>query len=182
MPNIYFRSVFLSPSLWSSGKMSLPKPDLADFKVGDVVCLGSDGEKGKIIDIYRPVGTYPMYKVHVMTSGNVKTAARHELVKGLPDEDFQDLFEAFQVPRPRPTSTASPVELLDDQPDNTNIPHLTSDPIVFFNQNSENTRDAESDPDYEMAEGPFSCSLLIFYMFVILQFKLKGSVAVRYLK
>ena len=42
-----------------------------------------------------------MYKVHLMTSGNVMTAARHELVKGLPGEHFQDLFDAFQVTPPQ---------------------------------------------------------------------------------
>jgi hypothetical protein len=65
------------------------------FKVGDQVQVGPQGEKGKIIEIYRPLGTYPMYKVHLMTTGTVTTAAVHELVKGMPDHDFQDLFDCF---------------------------------------------------------------------------------------
>ena len=81
--------------------MSLPLPDLhvekENFKVADVVCSGFNGEKGKIIDIYKTLGTYYIYKGHLMTSGNVMTAARHELVKGFPDEHLQDLFDAFQV-------------------------------------------------------------------------------------
>ena len=32
-----------------------------------------------------------MYKVQVMSNGVVKTAARQELIKGMPDEHFQDL-------------------------------------------------------------------------------------------
>ena len=67
------------------------------FKIGDTVQLGSSGEKGKIIDIFKPNGTYNMYKVHLMTTGAVRTAARHELIKGLADEDFQDLFNAYDI-------------------------------------------------------------------------------------
>ena len=68
-----------------------------EFKIGDVVQVGSNGEKGKIIDIIRPLGTYCMYKVHMYFTGNVRTAAKHELVKGLPDQDFQDLFECYNL-------------------------------------------------------------------------------------
>lgn len=53
-----------------------------------------------------------MYKVHLMTTGKVQTAACHELVKGLPDEDFQDLYHAFQI-QPRRTETA-PVDMFQD--------------------------------------------------------------------
>ena len=45
-------------------------------------------------------------------------AAHHELVKGLPDEGFQDLFDAFQ-PRVRPNTEASPLEIL-----NTDVRHF----------------------------------------------------------
>ena len=33
-----------------------------------------------------------------MTTGNIQFAARHEIVNGLPDDDFQNLFNAFQSP------------------------------------------------------------------------------------
>ncbi|WAR05326.1 hypothetical protein MAR_020695 [Mya arenaria] len=68
---------------------------LREFKIGDVVQIGSNVEKGKIIDIYKPLGTFSMYKVHTYCTGEIKSAARHELVKGLPDQDFQDLFDCF---------------------------------------------------------------------------------------
>ena len=115
----------------------------AEFKVGDVVCLGHHGEKGKIIDIYRPLGTYPMYKVHMMTNGSVKSAAHHELVKGLPDEDFQDLYDAFQVPRPTPTSTLCPLEILDNS-----------------NESSQNS------VEYEIPAGPLSICIFFFCSFL----------------
>ena len=60
-----------------------------DFNVGDCVCVGASGEKGKIVDIYKPLGTYKMYKVQSYTTG--------DMVKGLPDEMFNIIFEeAFQ--------------------------------------------------------------------------------------
>ena len=70
---------------------------MGGFNIGDIVQIGSQGERGKIIDIYKPLGTYPMYKVHVMSNGVIKTAARHELIKGMPDEDFQDLWTAVEM-------------------------------------------------------------------------------------
>jgi hypothetical protein len=36
-----------------------------------------------------------MYKVHTFYSGEIKVAAKHELVKGVPDEHFQNLFNCF---------------------------------------------------------------------------------------
>jgi hypothetical protein len=49
----------------------------------------------KEVDMYKPLGTYVMYKVHTYETGDILTVARHELVKGLADEDFQDLFNCF---------------------------------------------------------------------------------------
>lgn len=66
-----------------------------EFKIGDVVKVGQRGEKGKIVDMYKPFGTYLMYKVYTYETGDILTVARHELVNGLADEDFQDLFNCF---------------------------------------------------------------------------------------
>ena len=62
-----------------------------DFNVGDCVCVGASGEKGKIVDIYKPLGTYKMYKVQSYTTGDICTASKSQLVKGLPDEMFNPL-------------------------------------------------------------------------------------------
>lgn len=66
---------------------------MVQFKIGDVVQVGRLGEKGKIVDVYKPLGSYEMYKVHIFTHGEIRTAAKHELVKGLPDEIFQNVFD-----------------------------------------------------------------------------------------
>ena len=66
-----------------------------DINVGD--CVGASGEKGKIVDIYKPLGTYKMYKVQSYTTGDICTASKSQMVKGLPDEMFNIIFEeAFQ--------------------------------------------------------------------------------------
>jgi hypothetical protein len=65
-----------------------------EFKVGDIVHIGNNGEKGKIIDIVKPLSTYCMHKVHTFYSGEIKVAAKHELLKGVPDEHFQNLFNS----------------------------------------------------------------------------------------
>ena len=76
---------------------------MPSFKVRDIVQVGNNGEKGRIIEVFRPLGTYCLYKVHMMGSGNVTTAAQHELIKGLPDHDFHDLFDCLQ-----PSATNEP--------------------------------------------------------------------------
>ena len=87
--------------------------NMPQFKVGEVVQIGPNGEKGKIIEITRPLGTYCMYKVHSMVNGQIKTCAYHELVKGLPDEDFLDLYNCFEKTSHTsiPTSTVTLEEL-----------------------------------------------------------------------
>lgn len=67
------------------------------FTVGETVTVGANGKRGKIVEVYKPIGTYIMFKVHLFGSGEVVTASKHELVKGMPDEDFDFLFdnEAF---------------------------------------------------------------------------------------
>ena len=42
-------------SLVQTSSATMPLPELVDFKIEDIVCLGSQGEKGKIIDIFRPL-------------------------------------------------------------------------------------------------------------------------------
>ena len=94
---------------------------MSTFKVGEIVQVGEQGEKGKIIEITKPLGTYNMYKVHMMGSGEIKSAAKHELVKGLADEVFHNLFDCFQpLESTSSTSTMSLTELLNnDQTFNT---------------------------------------------------------------
>ena len=75
---------------------------MKDFKVGDVVQLGAHSERGKIINI---LDTYSMYKVHTYCTGEIKTAGKHELVKGLPDENFVDLFDRFRHENAPTTAT-----------------------------------------------------------------------------
>ena len=83
---------------------------MTEFKVNEIVQVG--GEKGKIIEITKPLGTYPIYKVHMMGNGEIRSAARHELVKGMPDEDFQNLFDCFE--QARATGTISLLDLLNE--------------------------------------------------------------------
>ena len=87
---------------------------MSSFKVGEIVQVGEHGEKGKIIEISKPLGTYNMYKVHMMGSGEIKSAAKHELVKGMADEVFHDLFNCFKPPQST-SSTMSLTDLLYDQ-------------------------------------------------------------------
>ena len=87
---------------------------MPSFKVRDIVQVGTNGEKGRIIDVFRPLGTYCMYKVHMMTTGNVTTAAQHELIKGLPDNDFQNLFDCFETQLDS-SFAPSPPQLQDSQ-------------------------------------------------------------------
>ena len=69
-----------------------------------------------------------MYKVHTYCTGEIKTAGKHELVKGLPDEDFVDLFDCFR-PEIAPTTAtftapyvASPIP--HHVPQNTTVPQV----------------------------------------------------------
>lgn len=92
---------------------------MSSFKVGEIVQVGDHGEKGKIIDIYKPLGTYNMYKVHMMGSGEVKSASKHELVKGLADDVFQNLFDCYQQPQPHATTSNATMSLTDILSDTT---------------------------------------------------------------
>jgi hypothetical protein len=56
------------------------------FCVGDTVKCGLNGGNGKIVDIIHSLGTYAMYKVQLFNDGKILTLAKHELVKGHPDD------------------------------------------------------------------------------------------------
>ena len=49
-----------------------------------------------------------MYKIHMMFSGEVKTPAKHELVKGIPDFNFQDLYDFYLFDEMSMDSTNAP--------------------------------------------------------------------------
>ena len=71
---------------------------LIDFNLGDTVCIGNGGDKVKIVNIERPLGTYKMYTVQTY-NGDFHKVARHQLLKGLPDEavfdsDTMELFNS----------------------------------------------------------------------------------------
>ena len=59
-----------------------------DFHVGETVRIGSNGPKGKIVDIVQPAGAQScvMYKVQLFFDGTIKTVDKIRLVKGLPNE------------------------------------------------------------------------------------------------
>ena len=66
-----------------------------DFKIGDFVSVGANGKKGKIVNTNKPFGTYTMYTVHMIDDGTFTTCARHELIKGMSDSEFNALFDPF---------------------------------------------------------------------------------------
>ena len=52
-----------------------------EFNVGDRVAVGENGKKGKIVNKYKPLGTYTLYTVHLFHDGTFVSAAKHELVR-----------------------------------------------------------------------------------------------------
>ena len=66
--------------------------DLHKFRVGDTVTVGNRGVVGKVIDIVKPLETYEIFKIQSYHDGSIHSAAHHELVKGLRDDEF-DFFE-----------------------------------------------------------------------------------------
>ena len=75
------------------------------LKVGDLVGVGPFGKKGKISNIWKPFGTYST--VHMLKDGSFLNAARHELVKGMPDDDFPNIPGIQENSEPTLTSEAS---------------------------------------------------------------------------
>ena len=74
------------------------------YKLGNILTL--DSRKGKIVNVYKPIGTYPMFTVHFYDDGSFKNFAAHELAKAgsSPDvtshieqademSDFSDMFD-----------------------------------------------------------------------------------------
>ena len=84
------------------------------FKEGDVVNIGS--ERGKIIRVDKPLGTYEIYVVQTY-NGEFHRVAKHQIVKALPDDDFISLGQqnshsntsnSTQMNLPVATSTVPP--------------------------------------------------------------------------
>ena len=72
--------------------------EVIEYKVGDLVSL-QEGQKGKIVQIVKPLGTYSMYKVQSLFDGCIKTLAKHQLVKFEPLEtnDVNDMHVLEEV-------------------------------------------------------------------------------------
>ena len=62
-----------------------------EFKIGDSVSVGTDKQKGRIVNKFKPFGTFNMYTVHLFNDGTMVTAAKHELVKGMEDDEFNQM-------------------------------------------------------------------------------------------
>jgi hypothetical protein len=62
-----------------------------EFKIGDYVSVGTDKQKGRIVNEFKPFGTFNMYTVHLFNNGTMVTAAKHELVKGMEDDEFNKM-------------------------------------------------------------------------------------------
>jgi hypothetical protein len=62
-----------------------------EFKIGDYVSVGTDKQKGRIVNEFKPFGTFNMYTVHLFNNGTMVTAAKHELVKGMEDNEFNKM-------------------------------------------------------------------------------------------
>jgi len=102
-----------------------------DFKIGDVVQIGTSGHKGKIVNIIQPTGTYSMYTIHNYFDGTITHCAKHELVKGMDDFLFEEMFNDFQeydniplacnsLPNKSDSTTACSITSASDSPLNTN--------------------------------------------------------------
>ena len=110
----------------------MSKSNLVQFKLNDVVQIGSAGRRGKIVDIVRPLGTYEMYKVMLFDDGSVHSAARHELVKGLPDDlisfdNIDLLFDDFYDQETSKNQTSSEMSV---------NPHHSSDKNTVYQSNA----------------------------------------------
>ena len=59
-----------------------------EFNVGDRVAVDENGKKGKIVNKYKPLGTYTLYTVHLFHDRTFVSTAKHELVKRMDESDF----------------------------------------------------------------------------------------------
>jgi uncharacterized membrane protein SpoIIM required for sporulation len=62
-----------------------------EFKIGDSVSVRTDKQKGRIVNKLKPFGTFTMYIVHLLNDGTMVTAVKHELVKGMEDDEFNQM-------------------------------------------------------------------------------------------
>lgn len=62
-----------------------------EFKIGDSVSVRTDKQKGRIVNKLKPFGTFTMYTVHLLNDGTMVTAAKHALVKGMEDDEFNQM-------------------------------------------------------------------------------------------
>ena len=69
-----------------------------DFKIGDIVQIGSSGQKEKIVNKFQPTGTYSVFTVYTFHDGTFINCAKHELVKGPDDLIFKEMFNEFEAP------------------------------------------------------------------------------------
>ena len=67
-----------------------------EFKIGDYVSVGTDKQKGRIVNEFKPFGTFNMYTVHLFNNGTMVTAAKHELVK---EWRMKSSMKCFQQPQ-----------------------------------------------------------------------------------
>jgi hypothetical protein len=112
-----------------------------DFKIGDVVQIGTRGHKGKIVNIIQPTGTYSMYTIHNYFDGTITNCAKLELVKGMDDFLFEEMFNDFQeydniplacnsLPNKSDSTTACSITTASDSPLNTNSMSTTIESLV----------------------------------------------------
>lgn len=112
---------------------------IMDFKIGDVVQIGTSGHKGKIVNIIQPTGTYSMYTIHNYFDGTITHCAKHELVKGMDDFLFEEMFNDFQeydniplacnsLPNKSDSTTTASDSLLDTISMSATIESLVNDP------------------------------------------------------
>ena len=112
-----------------------------DFKIGDVVQIGTSGHKGKIVNIIQPTRTYSMYTIHNYFDGTITNCAKHELAKGMDDVLFEEMFNDFQehdniplacnsLPNKSDSTTACSITTASDSPLNTNSISTTTESLV----------------------------------------------------
>lgn len=56
------------------------------------IYINQDRNKVKILNTYKPFGTYTMYTAHMLDDGTFNTCDRHQLIKGMSCCGFSDLF------------------------------------------------------------------------------------------
>ena len=107
------------------------------FKIGDFVCVGSDRNKGNTVNTHKTFETYTMYNVHMLDDGTFNTCARHQLIKGMSDSEFPDLFHDSSV-----RYSAVPLKQVFDFVPNTTTTAV-SPPPLSLSPLSENDSDQE---------------------------------------